>query len=232
MSTIPAVNASTPAALERVQQIIDAATAVMSRQGYSNTSMKDIALEAGIAQGLIHYYFASKEDLLLAVVQTMCDEMLAESEAAFAAGDRAPLQRALAGLQAARERCMARPETVQLLFEMVALSATNPSLRQQMSSLYKEINESVTAMVEELNRDLPTQMPVPAADFAAVIIAAIDGLAVRALIDPAESTERLYRALAFLLISAGAASYASAGQDMPPVQDILDTMMPVAAAGA
>ena len=43
-------------------RIIDAAYRALVRQGYHETSMKDIAAEAGVAPGLAHYYFETKEE--------------------------------------------------------------------------------------------------------------------------------------------------------------------------
>ena len=53
-------------------RILEAAFSVLSRQGYENTSIKDIAEEAGVAQGLIHYHFKSKEQLVLSVLAEVC----------------------------------------------------------------------------------------------------------------------------------------------------------------
>src|SRR5438445_2147864 len=98
-------NVQTPAAQERAQHIIEAASAVMGRQGYDKTSMKDIAQEAGVAQGLIHYYFGSKEDLLVAVVRTLNDQMLADIQAGLAENEGAdPLAQTWASLQVVRDR--------------------------------------------------------------------------------------------------------------------------------
>jgi len=36
------------------EKILNAAFTVLSRQGYENASIKDIAEEAGVAQGLVH----------------------------------------------------------------------------------------------------------------------------------------------------------------------------------
>lgn len=47
--------------------IIDAAYCVLAEQGYDKASTKAIALEAGVAQGLIGYYFPAKEQLFLEV---------------------------------------------------------------------------------------------------------------------------------------------------------------------
>src|SRR6266705_6959101 len=56
-------------------KILQAAFTVLSRQGYENASIKEIAEEAGVAQGLVHYYFKSKQQLVLAVLAEVCREM-------------------------------------------------------------------------------------------------------------------------------------------------------------
>src|SRR4029077_8390550 len=57
------------------ERILQAAFTVLSRQGYENTSIKDIAEEAGVAQGLVHYHFKSKQQLVLAVLQFVCQKV-------------------------------------------------------------------------------------------------------------------------------------------------------------
>ncbi len=56
-------------------KILEAAFAALSRDGYENASIKDIAAEAGVAQGLVHYYFKSKQQLVLAVLFEVCKKM-------------------------------------------------------------------------------------------------------------------------------------------------------------
>src|SRR5579864_8410593 len=57
------------------ERILQAAFTVLSRQGYENTSIKDIAEEAGVAQGLVHYHFKSKQQLVLAVLEFVCQKV-------------------------------------------------------------------------------------------------------------------------------------------------------------
>src|SRR2546430_16853419 len=61
--------------LDTHEKILQAAFSILSRQGYENTSTKDIAEEAGVAQGLIHYYFKSKQQLVLAVLAFVCKKV-------------------------------------------------------------------------------------------------------------------------------------------------------------
>lgn len=74
-------------------QLIDAATALFSRQGVAGTSIKAIATLAGVTPALVHYYFKDRDQLLDAVVderlQPLVDSVL--SPAAADAGDAAAL---------------------------------------------------------------------------------------------------------------------------------------------
>lgn len=53
---------------QRKQEIVDALLRVMAVHGYEKASIQVIAKEAGLAPGLIHYHFKTKQDILLALV--------------------------------------------------------------------------------------------------------------------------------------------------------------------
>lgn len=55
----------------RRNQILDAATRVFARKGFHPTTIKDIAREAGIADGTIYNYFESKTALMLGIFDRM-----------------------------------------------------------------------------------------------------------------------------------------------------------------
>jgi len=52
----------------RRAQILVAASRVFARQGFHRTTVREVAREAGIADGTIYLYFASKQELLLALL--------------------------------------------------------------------------------------------------------------------------------------------------------------------
>src|SRR5947209_7814185 len=49
---------------ERRRDILDAAMRLFARRGFSETTVQDIAAEAGMATGTVYLYFTSKEDVL------------------------------------------------------------------------------------------------------------------------------------------------------------------------
>jgi TetR/AcrR family fatty acid metabolism transcriptional regulator len=49
---------------DKYQQILEAAIRIFARQGYYNSTISQIAREAGVADGTIYLYFKNKDDIL------------------------------------------------------------------------------------------------------------------------------------------------------------------------
>ncbi|HOI95406.1 MAG TPA: TetR/AcrR family transcriptional regulator [Syntrophobacter fumaroxidans] len=54
--------------------ILDAAQRLFARNGFSGTSMREIAKASGVSQPLIHHYFGSKEGLYRAIKQRLMEQ--------------------------------------------------------------------------------------------------------------------------------------------------------------
>jgi len=54
---------------ERRKELIDMAERLFIAQGYDQTSISDIVKEVNVSQGAFYYYFDSKEDVLVAVME-------------------------------------------------------------------------------------------------------------------------------------------------------------------
>ncbi len=54
---------------EKRHLILETATGLFARYGFSKTSLDDIAATAQIAKGTVYYYFSSKEELFMAAVE-------------------------------------------------------------------------------------------------------------------------------------------------------------------
>jgi len=53
----------------RIDEILDAAEPLFSANGYRKTTISDIAQELGVAQGMLYYYFKSKDEILEALIE-------------------------------------------------------------------------------------------------------------------------------------------------------------------
>jgi AcrR family transcriptional regulator len=57
----------------RRDQIVRAAVKLFSEQGYYNTTIQQVAREAGISTGLVYQYFRDKDDILLLTLKLVLD---------------------------------------------------------------------------------------------------------------------------------------------------------------
>jgi TetR/AcrR family transcriptional regulator len=106
-------NAETP------DQILDAAEALFSRQGFAATTIKQIGVEAGANPALIYYYFKSKEGLYRGVVERVFGNIASRATELFA-GDPSPAQ-AIAGLIAMQTATLTgRPPMARLVARELA----------------------------------------------------------------------------------------------------------------
>ncbi len=56
-------------------RILDCAEALFAERGFAATRTKDIAAEVGINTGMIHYYFDTKEKLLVSVIDRIMSDL-------------------------------------------------------------------------------------------------------------------------------------------------------------
>jgi AcrR family transcriptional regulator len=62
---------------ERRKQIIEAATNVFARLGFHKARMDDIVEESGLSKGALYWYFKSKDEIIIAILDRMFSRDLA-----------------------------------------------------------------------------------------------------------------------------------------------------------
>ena len=84
---------------ERRSELIDTAERLFLEGGYENTTVSDIVKEVKVAQGTFYYYFASKQDILDAVIEREIDEPERDViRIAYGEGDAATKLKAVANV--------------------------------------------------------------------------------------------------------------------------------------
>ena len=76
----------------RRDQIIDTARRLFGERGTTDVPMDEIATQAGVARSTVYVYFANRDELLRACVQSMYDAM-ADTIALVVSDDAPPLER-------------------------------------------------------------------------------------------------------------------------------------------
>jgi AcrR family transcriptional regulator len=194
-------------------QIVAAAARVLGRQGFHETSLKDVAREAGVAPGLLHYYFESKQDLLCEVVNALEREMSRDWLEAISDIDD-PLERIVGALDHAAVRCSERPEFFRLLFDLYTLGLSSPALQSRCAEMWARFIADIEVEVRRVLGQLPAYTVVQPRELARAIAGAIDGIALSGLVMQ-ESQRDAYHALKVLLLSVVVTAYVTAGQEPP-----------------
>src|SRR3954454_10625480 len=71
----------------KAERIIAAMRASVAARGAAASTFDHVAREAGVSRGLLHYYFGSKERLLVEVVRHDCDVKIGAMEERLARAD-------------------------------------------------------------------------------------------------------------------------------------------------
>jgi AcrR family transcriptional regulator len=84
----------------RTRQVLDAAVRLMNGNGFQAVSMQALAREASVSVGLIYTYFGGKEDVVVAVVLDLVEQIRTAMDAQMAAAGPDPVERLVAGFGA------------------------------------------------------------------------------------------------------------------------------------
>src|SRR5579859_7193908 len=129
------------------ERLIDAGYKVLSEKGYESTTVKEVANVAGVSPGLFHYYFASKDELLVAVLNEagMRYGRMMQDVRASASPDHI-LE---AAIDAARDRVKQEPEWYRLRYELFALSLRNPTFLPVLGELLTHARQALTQAIQD-----------------------------------------------------------------------------------
>ena len=120
--------------------MLDAAEALMRDEGYAAVSTRKVASRAGLKPSLVHYYFPTTDDLLIALFRRGADQSDAMLEDALAAPD--PL-RALWDFFTDTSRTA-------LMLEFMALANHRKALRTFMVEHSEQMRERQVEMIRRL----------------------------------------------------------------------------------
>ncbi|MGB8224716.1 MAG: TetR/AcrR family transcriptional regulator [Polyangiales bacterium] len=183
------------------QQIVDAAIRVLARQGYAKTSLLEIAKEAGMSKGALHYHYPTKEALIHAVLETACNVVQARTVQAWSPPDNPfqALRKALTELWAARAE---RTDEALVVADLLALSLYDEALRPKLAEFYELGAQQIRDYLEENLMSMGLQPRIPLDLLPRIVIGLLDGLVMQAFVDPdAFSPDEVVDAIQTIAIS-------------------------------
>ena len=132
----------------RRAQLTKAAYKVVAQKGYNDFTIKDIAEEAGLSTGLVHYYFKNKEDLLFKLLKEMNANL------------RDNLKKALTELTEPKDKLMAFCDEAfdlvdkekayfYVLIDFWAQMNHDDRIRQANVKLFQSYRDEISSIIEE-----------------------------------------------------------------------------------
>ena len=159
---------------ESRERILEAALSLFARHGYERTSVRMIAGEAGVAQGLMYNYFPGKEALLRAIFE----RGMGDVDASFdGAGGGDPEERLAALIRGSFAVVRGNREFWRLSYALRMQPGVLEGLGVEVQGWAEQIRSRLEALLGEAG------VPDPALE-ARVLFAAIDGVAQHFVLDP------------------------------------------------
>ncbi|WP_208960579.1 TetR/AcrR family transcriptional regulator [Rhodococcus sp. ZPP] len=122
-------------------ELLKAATSTIAEEGYANASLRKVAQRAGYTTGAVTYYFANKEELVLALVESRFDRYDAMLEGI----------QAEAAIEALFERWLrlttSDPEFWPVMSELLAHARHDPALAAVYKQRYGRFREVYTSII-------------------------------------------------------------------------------------
>jgi AcrR family transcriptional regulator len=173
------------------ERLLEAATAVFARRGLAAASLDEIAEEAGLTKGAVYSNFASKEELVLAVLQATSDRRIHDitAQVDVTGSVREEARKAGSMFMASTQEELS---ILLLGLDLIAYSGRNPEFRDRQIAYHRESLREIADIVESSAREFGLELPLPPDRFAIVLNALGIGLSIEKLLDPESVPDDLY----------------------------------------
>jgi AcrR family transcriptional regulator len=163
---------------ERREQILAAAKRCFVRDGFHATSMQDLFAEAGLSSGAVYRYFASKDEVIIAIATDNVREVAALIQSIADGQPGSSLGEALADVVELIEAKNASDAFGSLALQVWAEAMRNPALAEELSGLMAQTRADLADVVRarQSSGELPTG---PADSMATVLLGIIPGYVVQ-----------------------------------------------------
>ena len=168
---------------EKAQRIVEAMRRSVALRGVAGSTFDNVAREAGVSRGLLHYYFGTKERLLAEVCRRDCDLRMAALDEQLAGATTAEqvFERLVVSLE---EMIGGEPEFLPLIFELFTLSRRNDELAAEFTELVTRTRDHFAALLAAKQDEGVIHLAASPEALADVLFALADGLAMRMLSEP------------------------------------------------
>jgi AcrR family transcriptional regulator len=180
-----AASAAAPKRLEgdKAQRIIEAMRTSVGTRGAAGSTFDVVAREAGVSRGLLHYYFGSKEQLLVEVVRHDCEVRIASMGARIAEATTADeiIAALVLGLE---EFIEGEPGSPAVIYELLSASRHSEDIRDELAELYRRWRADLADSLRTKEREGVVRLDADPDSVASMLFCLGDGFGIQVLSDP------------------------------------------------
>lgn len=133
---------------ERTRQILDAAVKVFSRSGFQKASMDDIVAESGLSKGALYWYFKSKDEIIVAVLDHLfAGELIGVQQ--LAQGDGSAEGRLVEFSRITISEIKNMMRLVPITYEFYSLAFRNKIVQKSLRKYFQNYIDALTPVIEQ-----------------------------------------------------------------------------------
>ncbi len=186
---------------QRKEQILQAAFKVASSEGLDKLTVRRVAANAGLSNGLVFFHFKSKDALLVALLDWLLEGTIATRIRPEIASLPSAKERLLAIVRHEISRLPDKRQQVELFFSFWAMGTRHPQVRHKIQERLEHYRAMFRPLAAEILAQDPATLPgISAESLSAMVVAIIEGCAMQVTMAPEHfdveafiaSTERLF----------------------------------------
>src|SRR6476646_7389616 len=168
---------------DKAQRIVDAMRESVAKRGAAGSTFEHVAGEGGASRGLLHYYFGTKERLLVEVVRRDTERRVDRLDERL--GSATTVDDVVKALVTSlTDMIENEPGFFLLLYELFSAGRRNPDIQREVGQLFEKTRSHVAEVLRSKDEEGVLSLRFAAEDVVSYLFALGDGFALQALSDP------------------------------------------------
>jgi AcrR family transcriptional regulator len=173
---------------DKARRIVEAMRESVAEVGIAGSTFERVSEKAGVSRGLLHYYFGSKERLLVEVIRR--DTQIRIEELGAALENAQSVDELIGAFFGLFERTLSEGTGyVYMVSELFVAGRHSEELTRELGELYRTAREAFAAILERKQEEGVVNLRFGADATLAYLFAAGDGASVQMLTDPSYDVE-------------------------------------------
>jgi AcrR family transcriptional regulator len=168
---------------EKAERIVDAMRHCVAARGITGATFEHVAREARVSRGLLHYYFGTKERLLIEVLRSDAETRISMLDQPLAGAKT--VDDVIGVLVSGAEAVLQTdPGFYVILYELFTAGRQNPEIQSELAELYQRNRRHVAEILRQKEAEGVISLRFDAEAVVTYMFAAADGGALQRLTDP------------------------------------------------